>query len=163
MHTHEVLERVYDLLQAVKDPEIPTVSLVDLGVITHVQLSAPKGVRVEMVPTFAGCPAIQLMKLETEAVLKQAGYDPVDVWVDHNRAWSSNHITPRGRQALLDFGLSPPPAYSGDLELDVLEHALCPKCGSTNTVLQNAFGPTLCRAVHHCNNCHETFQQFKPV
>jgi ring-1,2-phenylacetyl-CoA epoxidase subunit PaaD len=152
------------LLHQVKDPEIPAVSLVDLGVITEARINPDGSVFVEMVPTFAGCPALQLMRLELEEVLRQAQVPAFTVQVNHNKPWSSNRVTETGRRQLLEFGLSPPPKhYNGDLEPELLQGALCPKCGSTNTELKNPFGPTQCRAIHHCHNCLETFEQFKPV
>jgi ring-1,2-phenylacetyl-CoA epoxidase subunit PaaD len=156
-------EQVYDWLQEVKDPEIPAISVVDLGVITEVRVDGPHQVYVEMIPTFSGCPAIQLMKLQIEQLLQERGIPNAAVDVNYNKPWSSNNITERGRQQLLDFGLSPPPAYDGELENDTLEHALCPNCGSTDTQLNSPFGPTLCRALHKCRNCGEAFEQFKPV
>jgi len=156
---------VRDWLYAVKDPEIPTVSVVDLGVVTDVQIRPSGQVFVEMIPTFSGCPAIQLMRLEIESVLAVNGVTDYEVVVNHNKAWSSNYVTALGRKQLLDFGLSPPPVYAGEdeLEEDALQNAMCPNCRSTNTTLQTPFGPTLCRAIHHCNQCGETFEQFKPV
>ena len=154
---------IYALLKQVNDPEIPTVSVVDLGIITEVRVDKETGVFVEMVPTFAGCPAVQLMRLEIESVLDEAGIQPYEVSVNHNRPWSSNNVSEEGRKNLLEFGLSPPPAYSGELDDGALEHAICPNCHSTETTLLSPFGPTLCRAIHQCKNCQETFEQFKPV
>lgn len=155
-------EYIFELLDEVKDPEIPVISVVDLGVIDEVTIEAGK-VTVGMTPTFAGCPAIGAMKEDVHKVLGEAGIEDVEVKVLYNRAWSSNKITPKGRVQLKEFGLSPPPAFDGMLTLDVLQNAMCPKCGSTNTFLMSTFGPTACRAIHHCKNCLETFEQFKPL
>lgn len=154
---------VYAALQAVKDPEIPVISVVDLGVIRDVKVSAEGEVVVELTPTFAGCPALQAMKDSIQEVLAQRGVEHSRVDVLYHQPWSTNLISPRGRQLLKDFGLSPPPAFDGMLTLQVLENALCPKCNSNNTFLLSPFGPTACRAVHHCRNCQETFEQFKPL
>lgn len=151
------------VLQEVKDPEIPVVSLLELGVLAAIERRADGVLQVELIPTFAGCPAIQLMKLQVEEVLKQHGYTPNEVWINQRKPWSSNMVTDRGRQLLKEFGLSPPPRLTGELTETDLEHAECPHCSSTNTELINPFGPTLCRAMHHCHNCHETFEQFKPL
>ena len=155
-------ETIYELLDAVKDPEIPVISVVDLGVIDEVSIDGDK-VTVGMTPTFAGCPAIDAMKADIEKVLGEAGIHNVEVNVLYNRPWTTNKITPKGRELLKDFGLSPPPAFEGMLSLDVLQNAICPKCGSNNTFLMSTFGPTACRAIHHCKNCLETFEQFKPL
>jgi ring-1,2-phenylacetyl-CoA epoxidase subunit PaaD len=156
-------EWVLEALQEVKDPEIPVISVVDLGVISQIEISAEGAVSVGLTPTFAGCPAIDYMKADIEKVLGEKGIEHVTVKVLYSEPWSSNKITPRGKQLLKDFGLSPPPSFDGILTLEVLQNALCPKCGSNNTFMMNAFGPTACRAVHHCNNCKETFEQFKPL
>lgn len=154
---------IWELLQKVKDPEIPTVSVVDLGVIQTVEYLADGGLRVVMVPTFSACPAAKFMQWEVENVLRSAGYSPFTVELDYTRKWSSNDLTERGRAALLEFGLSPPPRFSGELGMEMLEKAVCPKCLSEDTYLMTPFGPTLCRAIHHCNACGETFEQFKPL
>lgn len=157
------LEQIKEILHQVKDPEIPTVSVVDLGVISEIKIESNGHVDVEMIPTFSGCAAIHIMKFTIEQVLKENGINDITVNVNRTKAWSSDKLTPQGRQHLLDFGLSPPPTNAGDDPLADLEKAICPKCGSTNTVLLSPFGPTLCRAIHHCHDCAETFEQFKPV
>lgn len=154
-------DQVRDWLQGVKDPEIPTISLVDLGVVDQVTIQPDGNVAVTLIPTFAGCPAIELMRLEAEAALREAGVQEPTVVIDRNRAWSSDRITPQGRVALKKHGLSPPP--SADLPLEEWPAAECPNCGSVQTELKNPFGPTLCRAIHHCSSCGETFEQFKPL
>jgi ring-1,2-phenylacetyl-CoA epoxidase subunit PaaD len=155
--------QVYEALQEVKDPEIPAISVVELGVIHRVAVDAAGDVVVSMIPTFAGCPAIHHMKENIESVLAARGVGHTQVNVLYNEPWSTNLISPEGRKILKDFGLSPPPAFDGMLTLEVLQSAVCPKCSSNNTFLISPFGPTACRAVHHCRNCQETFQQFKPL
>jgi ring-1,2-phenylacetyl-CoA epoxidase subunit PaaD len=155
--------QVYEALEAVKDPEIPVISVVDLGVISGVHIAADGSTTVQLTPTFAGCPAIAHMSADIVTQLGLRGIAPVTVDVRYNEPWSTNKITPRGRQLLKDFGLSPPPAFDGILSLEVLANALCPNCGSNNTFMMSPFGPTACRAIHHCRNCKETFEQFKPL
>lgn len=155
-------EQIKSILYAVKDPEIPTISVVDLGVISEIDIRADGSVFVEMIPTFSGCPALEFMRLNIEAALHDAGIKDFEVKSNRNKQWTSDNVTELGRKQLLEHGLSPPPKTGGSLETD-LENAQCPNCGSTNTTLKNPFGPTLCRAIHHCNDCRETFEQFKPV
>lgn len=154
---------IFEALEAVKDPEIPVISVVDLGVIDEVSIDAEGKVTVGMTPTFAGCPALDVMKEDILKVLTEKGIEEIEVKVLYNTPWTTNKITPKGRQILKDFGLSPPPAFDGMLTLEVLQNAVCPVCGSNNTYMMSSFGPTACRAIHHCNNCHETFEQFKPL
>jgi ring-1,2-phenylacetyl-CoA epoxidase subunit PaaD len=155
-------EQVYTWLEEVKDPEIPVLSLVDLGVITDVSINNA-GVAIEMTPTFVGCPALDMMKTEIREVLTKHGIDQVAIDVTFRKAWTSDLISEKGKQALKNFGLAPPPSREIFTELEVLEHVACPRCNGTDTELKNAFGPTLCRSIHYCNDCKEAFEQFKPL
>ena len=156
-------ETIKDWLDEVKDPEIPVLSLNDLGVITGITQEATGKVKVDMTPTFAGCPAIDYMKNEICEVLEKHGVEDYEVRVSFDTQWNSNMITERGRKALKDFGLAPPPKHNLIVDLDIIEHATCPQCGGTNTEMKTPFGPTLCRSIHYCNTCQEAFQQFKPL
>jgi ring-1,2-phenylacetyl-CoA epoxidase subunit PaaD len=157
--THDT---IYTWLEEVKDPEIPVLSLVDLGVITDVQVDA-SGVKIEMTPTFVGCPALDMMKSEIREVLAKKGISEVTIEVTFRKAWTSDLISEKGKEALKKFGLAPPPSREIFTELEVLEHAVCPRCEGTDTEMKNAFGPTLCRSIHYCNDCKEAFEQFKPL
>jgi ring-1,2-phenylacetyl-CoA epoxidase subunit PaaD len=156
------LEKIYTWLDQVKDPEIPVLSLLDLGVITSVSV-LPAGVRIEMTPTFVGCPALDFMKEEIMTVLKKSGVGNVEIEVSYKKPWNSDLISERGKQAIKKFGLAPPPRRQLFIDLDVLEHAICPRCEKTNTELRNTFGATLCRSIHYCLECKEAFEQFKPL
>ena len=145
-----------------KDPEIPVLSLVDLGVITEAEIIGNR-IRIELTPTFVGCPALEMMQQEIRAVLQKRGLDQVSIHVSYKKPWTSDMISEDGRNALKKFGLAPPPSRQLFSDLDVLEHAECPRCGNTNTELRNTFGPTLCRSIHYCNDCKDAFEQFKPL
>jgi ring-1,2-phenylacetyl-CoA epoxidase subunit PaaD len=153
---------VYEWLEDVKDPEIPVLSLVDLGVITQVGINDGK-VRVEMTPTFVGCPALEVMKSEVVEVLKGHGANEVEVTVSFRKPWSSDFISEKGKNALKQFGLAPPPSARIFTDLEILSNAVCPRCQNDNTSLKTVFGPTLCRSIHYCHTCHEAFEQFKPI
>ena len=155
--------QILDWLQAVKDPEIPVLSLVDLGVITGVDLPDADTVHVEMTPTFAGCPAIETMRREVEAALKGHGIANVQVNVSFATAWTSNRISERGLQQLKAFGLAPPARHNLIVDLDILESTPCPYCNSADTELKSPFGPTLCRSLHYCHSCKQAFEGFKPL
>jgi ring-1,2-phenylacetyl-CoA epoxidase subunit PaaD len=156
------IEQIYHWLEDVKDPEIPVLSLVDLGVITEVSISNSE-VKVEMTPTFVGCPALDYMKAEVEMLLKTKGVQNIKVEVNYKKAWSSDKISEKGKAALEKYGLAPPPMARVFADLGILENAVCPRCSNTNTELKNPFGPTLCRSIYYCKDCHEAFEQFKPV
>ena len=157
--------QILDWLQAVKDPEIPTISLIDLGVVRGVEIEPATGkVSVHLTPTFAGCPAMDYMKRDVERTLLAHGVPAVNVEVSLREAWTSDMITDAGRAALRQHKLSPPPVLGNQvLDLDFLEYAECPNCHGHNTELRTPFGATLCRAVHHCHDCRQLFEQFKPV
>jgi len=156
------IENVYRWLEAVKDPEIPVLSLVDLGVITHVVVDGER-IDIEMTPTFVGCPALDVMKEDIISVLREHGAKDVNVKVSYRDPWSSDKISDKGRAALKKFGLAPPPSSLIIGDIEVLKHAACPQCNGTNTEIKNLFGPTLCRSIHYCYDCREAFEQFKPL
>lgn len=154
---------ILEWLEEVKDPEIPVLSLVDLGVITGVTIDEQGRVKIVMTPTFVGCPALDMMKSEVREVLSRRGIQHIDIEISYRKPWSSDLISEKGKVALKKFGLAPPPSTHLFTDLDVLEHIACPRCNGTDTELKNAFGPTLCRSIHYCNTCHEAFEQFKPL
>lgn len=156
-------EEIWAALKEVMDPEIPTISLVDLGVITDVWISDDNVAHVRMTPTFVGCPAMDYMQADVRRSLNELGFDEVDVQMNFDVQWNSNFVTPAGREALKKHGLAPPVEYSGLLQLDVLNNTPCPFCGSRNTTLHSPFGPTLCRSLHYCNSCSQAFEGFKPI
>jgi ring-1,2-phenylacetyl-CoA epoxidase subunit PaaD len=160
---------VWAELARIADPEIPAISVVDLGVIGRVELD-DRHLRVDLLPTFVGCPAIGVMEAEITERLGALGVaDDVEVRVSFDPPWTSDRITPVGRERLRASGFAPPaPMPSGPKlgqldELAVLPIAECPYCGSRNTTLDNPFGPTLCRAIYHCADCRQPFEQFKRV
>lgn len=154
---------IYQWLEEVKDPEIPVLSLVDLGVITNVEVEGVNAF-IEMTPTFVGCPALDMMKTDIEEVLRKNGVDKVKIEVSFRKPWTSDSISEKGKAALKKFGLAPPPSSKNLFtDIDILEHVPCPRCSGTDTELKNPFGPTLCRSIHYCNTCKEAFEQFKPL
>jgi ring-1,2-phenylacetyl-CoA epoxidase subunit PaaD len=163
------VERVWTELAAIPDPEIPAIGLVDLGVIGAVTVD-DRRVRVDLLPTFVGCPAIGVMQERITERLGALGVaDEVEVRISFDPPWTSDRITPEGRERLRLSGFAPPqvvplPVSANPLEeLAVLSVAECPYCGSRNTTLENPFGPTLCRAIYHCADCRQPFEQFKRI
>jgi ring-1,2-phenylacetyl-CoA epoxidase subunit PaaD len=157
-------QEIWKVLEQVPDPEIPKLSVVDLGIITKVELPAENHVKVTMTPTFSGCPAINFMKQDIQNKLQKQleGYT-VEVIVDFETQWSSNRITEKGLEILKNFGLAPPKRYKGSFDPETLADVACPHCGSKNTTMNSPFGPTLCRAIHYCFDCKQGFEQFKPL
>lgn len=154
---------IWQALRELPDPELPIVSLVDLGVILRVELDQAAGsARVLLMPTFNGCPAIEIMRDLIRERLELLGL-AAQVDVTREQCWSSDRISPAGRAALAKAGIAPPGPAAGSTIIRLLEPADCPHCGSRHTTLDSAFGPTLCRAIGHCRECKQPFEQFKPV
>ncbi len=156
--------QVWDALDAVPDPEIPVVSLVDLGVVRDVSVDG-RHVRIEFTPTFLGCPALEAMKTAMEEKVAELGAEP-EVQVIADDSWSTDRITPAGREKLRDAGFAPPaPREASAPTLVQLRAGVfrCPYCGSTKTRLENIFGPTPCRSLRYCESCRQPFEQFKTI
>ena len=136
-------------LAEVPDPEIPVVSVVDLGMVESVQVAEDR-IRVELLPTFVGCPALDAIRGAVVGRLDSFGR-PVEVSFGYRVPWGSDRITPEGRTKLRRSGFAPP------------GEATCPWCGSGNTAMDNLFGPTHCRSLHYCRSCRQPFEGFKTV
>ena len=157
-------EDVWAALAEIPDPEIPVISLVDLGVIQGVEVEGSR-VRIDFTPTFMGCPALEPMRRAMETRVEKLGAK-ADIRVVLDDSWSTDRITPEGREKLRLAGFAPPtPRPAGKLDLVQLQNAVhrCPYCGSTDTKLENLFGPTPCRSVRYCNACRQPFEQFKTI
>ena len=158
---------VWEALAEVPDPEIPVVSVVDLGLVHRVTLDGER-LRVELLPTFVGCPALELIRESVAARL--AGMAPVvEVEMTFAEPWTSDRITAEGTRKLRESGFAPPGPAREDggrplfATIAVRPSAACPWCGSADTTLENLFGPTLCRTLFWCNRCRQPFEQFKAV
>jgi ring-1,2-phenylacetyl-CoA epoxidase subunit PaaD len=157
-------EQVWDALEEIPDPEIPVISLVELGVIRSVDVREGH-VHVEFTPTFLGCPALEAMKRALEEKVSALGGEP-DVQVIQADSWSTDRITPAGREKLRAAGFAPPaPRDASEPTLVQLQAKVhrCPYCGSTETRLENIFGPTPCRSLRYCESCRQPFEQFKTI
>ena len=157
-------ERVWEALAEIADPEIPVISLVDLGVIRDVEVVG-RQVRVEFTPTFLGCPAQEVMRNQLAEAVRALGAEPqIDVILDDS--WSTDRITAEGRRKLEESGFAPPhlraSAGSTVVQLDT-QAFRCPYCSSADTTLENLFGPTPCRSIRYCRSCRQPFEQFKTI
>lgn len=168
-------EDIRAALDFVSDPEIPGVSIIELGMIGDIEV-ARDGIRVELLPTFVGCPALEVIRESIETRLAGFGRSVV-VDVSFATPWSSDRISPEGRAKLQRSGFAPPPALRAGRALPMLDApspattqaaipepaVACPYCGSARTTLDSAFGPTQCRSIRHCADCRQPFEAFKPI
>ena len=155
---------VWGVLAEIPDPEIPVVSMVDLGVIRDVRVD-DGGVHVEFTPTFLGCPALEVMRAQMAERIESLGAR-ADIEVILDDSWSTDRITPAGRAKLREAGFAPPaPGAAGEPALVQLQSKIfrCPYCGSSETNLENIFGPTPCRSLRYCTACQQPFEQFKTI
>jgi len=154
-------KKLIPILQQVFDPEIPVLSILDMGVVRSAVINDKK-VIVEITPTYSGCPATDVIGDEIEKVLLEAGYFP-EIELILSPAWTTDWITPKGRKALEDYGIAAPLNADADKEalLGNKKIVKCTNCGSTNTKLVSQFGSTACKAQFKCEDCQEPFDYFK--
>lgn len=156
-------ERVWETLSGVMDPEIPTCSIVDLGMVERVEAN-DGSIEVDLLPTFLGCPAKELIGRDVEAAVRTvADGDDVRVRFLYEPAWTTERITERGKAALRAMGISPHWDGGGATVVPLMTGSSvpCPYCGSAETVTESAFGPTPCRTIHFCRACRNPFEGFK--
>jgi ring-1,2-phenylacetyl-CoA epoxidase subunit PaaD len=158
-------KRVWEALSEIPDPEIPVISIVDLGVVRDIAVDGER-VHIEFTPTFLGCPALEVMRDSMADAVRAIGAEP-DVEVVLDDSWSTDRITPEGRRKLRESGFAPPqPRGNGSHPqlVQLQSHVFrCPYCGSTDTRLENIFGPTPCRSIRYCAGCRQPFEQFKTI
>lgn len=154
-------EKIMDWLQDVKDPEIPSVSVVDMGMVKEIFLEENENVTIHMIPTFVGCPALDIIRNNIKQHLEQKpGVDYVNVKFVLDIPWTSDRINEEGRERLKEFGIAPPPQNYSPGDPWIVE---CPYCGSPKTVMDNLFGPTACRSILYCTSCKNPFEAIKPI
>jgi ring-1,2-phenylacetyl-CoA epoxidase subunit PaaD len=163
------LERARAIAASVPDPELPMLTIEDLGILRGVSREPDGAIVVELTPTYSGCPALDAMRRDVARRLSEAGFEGSVVRTVLSPAWSSDWITERGRAALAEHGISPPgaaPRPSGPVALNLLptRRALaCPRCGSSAVELTSEFGPTACKALYRCTDCLEPFEHVKEI
>lgn len=156
----ELHKKVFEVLHNVKDPEIDSVSVIDLGMVERVNVEGEK-VFVAVLPTFMGCPALEIIQKNMEkAIYSIPEVKEVTVRFIYDPPWTSDRVTDLGRERLKEFGIAPPPKY---LEKDGIWKVDCPYCGSAYTTIENLFGPTACRSILYCKSCKNPFEAMKPV
>lgn len=155
-------QRLYSTLESVSDPEIPVLSIMDMGVVRKAVMESPTRVFVEITPTYSGCPAMDVIGDDIKKAFLQEGIE-AEVSLILYPAWTTDWITPKGRKALEDYGIAAPLEAEADKEALLGQQKLvkCPQCGSLDTKLVSQFGSTACKALFQCRSCQEPFDYFK--
>jgi ring-1,2-phenylacetyl-CoA epoxidase subunit PaaD len=164
------VDRAWKVLAEVPDPEVPAISISDLGIVRHV-IDGGEVLEVVLTPTYSGCPATEVIERSVVEAIRAAGLGPVRVSLQRAPAWTTSWISERGRQRLKDYGIAPPSAHQIPSERPLrfmrrqskVDSPPCPQCGSANTELLSSFGSTACKALWRCVSCREPFEYFKPI
>jgi ring-1,2-phenylacetyl-CoA epoxidase subunit PaaD len=165
--------QVWAVLEQVLDPEVPALSICDLGIVRDVQWNDGEGVEVVLTPTYSGCPATEVIEQSVLAAIDQAGLGPATVRLQRAPAWTTDWLSDAGRRKLKDYGIAPPGHMLPKTEQTMLffprresrfpAALACPRCDSTHTEMLSAFGSTACKSLYRCMACKEPFEHFKPI
>jgi ring-1,2-phenylacetyl-CoA epoxidase subunit PaaD len=156
----ELRQRAWQAAAEVVDPEIPVLTIADLGVLREVAVNEGH-VEVTITPTYSGCPAMHMIALEIELALERAGFRDSKIRTALSPAWTTDWMSEEGRRKLREYGIAPPQATSSRRALFGVEKISCPQCGSDDTEVLSEFGSTSCKALWRCKNCREPFDYFK--
>ncbi len=160
--------QAWDVLGTVLDPEVPALSVRDLGIVRDV-IEHDDRLEVVLTPTYSGCPATEVIEHDVLTALDKAGLGPAYVTLQRAPAWTTDWISAEGRQKLNDYGIAPPGPASPDDTVPIrffgrrVDAVACPRCGSSHTERLSAFGSTACKAMYRCVSCREPFEHFKPI
>lgn len=166
-HAERRVLQAWQVLQGVLDPEVPALSVCDLGIVRKV-VAHSDGVEVVLTPTYSGCPATEVIERAVIDAVNEAGLGPARVTMQRAPAWTTDWITEDGRRKLREYGIAPPSgnaamAAERPIRFASRDRIACPRCGSTNTERLSAFGSTACKALYRCIACREPFEHFKPI
>ena len=159
-------ERMLAVLDTVMDPEVPVLSVVELGIIRDLEVRDGGDVHVTVTPTYSGCPAMRVIEADIEAALRAHGARSVQVTTKHSPAWTTDWMPALAREKLRAYGIAPPGAAAHDAPVAIGRRRAavrCPYCGSAATQMQSEFGSTACKAIHVCTSCEQPFEEFKPI
>ncbi|MBS1615228.1 MAG: phenylacetate-CoA oxygenase subunit PaaJ [Bacteroidetes bacterium] len=155
---------VYSWLAQVKDPELPVLSILDLGIVRGVNITENGELQVTITPTYSGCPAMDVIAMNIRMALAGRGFSKVDVQLQLRPAWTTDWMSEEGKKKLKTYGIAPPQRLSASAALGLFEEdesIVCPRCNATDTRLVSRHGATACKAMYQCNVCHEPFEHFK--
>jgi ring-1,2-phenylacetyl-CoA epoxidase subunit PaaD len=166
---------IWQILEQITDPEIPVISIVDLGIVRAVKVSPVggdplaiglEGAEILITPTYSGCPAMDVISMNIRMELLQKGFSDIKITQQLSPAWTTNWMTEKGKQQLKAYGIAPPQSLSGNSRISKMlfndeENVECPQCHSKNSKLLSQFGSTACKALYQCQECKEPFDYFK--
>jgi ring-1,2-phenylacetyl-CoA epoxidase subunit PaaD len=158
-------EEIFAILGDVMDPEVPVLSVVELGIVRDVVVGED-GVTVTVTPTYSGCPAMRVIEQDIEAAIRAHGVDDVRVKTSYSPSWTTDWISADAREKLRSYGIAPPGATDHDAPVSIGRRrpaVRCPYCGSADTQLRSEFGSTACKAIHVCASCRQPFEEFKAI
>ena len=154
-------EQIYNWLSSVTDPEVPVLTILDLGIVRDVVVNNDK-VTITITPTYSGCPAMDVIAMNIRMALLSHGVKNINIENQLSPAWTTDWMTEEGKRKLKEYGIAPPVRKAqSSLNLFEEDNVVCPRCGSENTQLTSQFGPTSCKSLYKCNSCHEPFEHFK--
>ena len=154
---------IWQLLEQVPDPEVPVLSVLDLGVVRDVRIAADNHITIDITPTYTGCPAMDMIAVNIRSVLEENGYKNLKINFVLSPAWTSDWLSEAGRAKLLAYGIAPPVGKASDKTALFGDEKVvaCPQCGSKDTFLVSLFGSTACKSLYTCRSCKEPFDYFK--
>lgn len=155
-------QKIWQILETVSDPEVPVLSVLDLGIVRAVSITE-KGIEITITPTYSGCPAMDVISMNIRLALLQEGYSQVQIHSVLTPAWTTDWMSQSGKDKLQAYGIAPP-QYRRASTPDAFpeeETISCPQCQSSHTILISQFGSTACKALYQCNDCKEPFDYFK--
>lgn len=158
-------QEIWQVLEQVSDPEIPVLSVVDLGVIRQVNIGDDTDVEIVITPTYSGCPAMKVIEEDISKAMKFSGFNNFQIKTVLNPPWTTDWLSENGRKKLFEYGIAPPVEGSEDKNelFSKPKHIQCPNCKSTNTKMKSQFGSTPCKSLYVCADCQEPFDYFKCI
>ena len=153
-------KKIWNILETVCDPEVPVLTITDLGIVRDVKINGDE-IEVVITPTYTGCPAMDMIAMNIKLALIENGYSKIKITSVLAPAWTTDWMTEDGKRKLKEYGIAPPQNESGRFNRPESFHVQCPQCNSTNTKLISEFGSTACKALYQCNDCKEPFDYFK--
>ena len=158
-------ENILSILSEIPDPEIPVITIVELGVIRNIHVVDKKNIEITITPTYSGCPAMKQMEDDVRKKLHEKGFENINIKMVYSPPWTTDWLSPEARIKLQKYGIAPPEESTGDKSFLTGQHksVACPRCKSRNTQMVSQFGSTACKALYKCNDCLEAFDYFKCI